>query len=172
MLVRFLNNNARMSVLAVMTAVGVSCATASADDMVARGQYLVTIAGCGDCHTPGHFLGKPDMAHPLSGSEVGFEVPGLGTFYGANLTPDPETGIGKWSEDDIVTALRTGKTPEGRELAPAMPWFNFAGMTDEDAHAIAAYLKTLAPVSNKVLGPFGADQKSPGLVMKIVAPAG
>ena len=65
---------------------------ASADDQVARGKYLVTIMGCGDCHTAGAFLGKPDMAHMLAGGDVAFEVPGLGTFVPRNLTPDKETG--------------------------------------------------------------------------------
>ena len=159
---------AAASAIAILAA-GVT--SAFAQDAAERGEYLVTIAGCGDCHTPGYFMGKPDMAHPLSGSEVGFEVPGMGVFYGANLTPDPTTGIGDWSEDDIVTALRTGKRPDGRELAPIMPWRNLSALSDEDAYAIAAYLKSLEPVENDVLGPFGPDEQSPGLVMKIVAPA-
>ncbi|MFN3281910.1 MAG: hypothetical protein ACK40I_09645, partial [Tabrizicola sp.] len=71
-----------------------------------HGRYLVTIMGCTDCHTPGHFLGQPDMARFLGGSDVGFEIPGLGTFHGPNLTPDP-TGLGAWSEAEIVTAIRT-----------------------------------------------------------------
>src|SRR5262245_1800532 len=75
---------------------------------IARSKYLVTLGGCTDCHTPGHFLGKPDMTRELGGSEVGFEIPGLGVFYGPNLTPDKETGLGTWSEDDIVKALQTG----------------------------------------------------------------
>jgi mono/diheme cytochrome c family protein len=83
-----------------------------------RGKYLVSIAGCNDCHTPGYFFGKPDMNRYLGGSEVGFEIPGLGVFHGPNLTPDPETGLGKWSIAEIVTALQTGKRPDGRELAP------------------------------------------------------
>src|SRR5690349_4230985 len=88
----------------------------------ARGKYLVTIAGCGDCHTPGTFLGKPDLKRVLGGSDVGFEIPGAGVFYGPNLTPDPETGLGKWTRQQIVTALRTGVRPDGRRLAPIMPW--------------------------------------------------
>ena len=75
---------------------------------IKRGQYLVTFGGCNDCHTPGHFFGKPDKARILGGSEVGFEIPNLGTFYGPNLTPDPETGLGKWSAEEIVKAIKTG----------------------------------------------------------------
>lgn len=162
--------NCRLALAAVALSGTLGAGAALADDAAVRGQYLVTIAGCGDCHTPGYFLGKPDMEHPMSGSEVGFEIPGLGVFYGPNLTPDSATGIGDWSEDDIVTALRTGKRPDGRELAPIMPWRNLAALADEDAYAIAAYLKSLPAVENKVIGPFGPDQASPGLVMKIVAP--
>ncbi len=63
------------------------------DAQIKRGQYLVTLGGCNDCHTPGYFFGKPDMQRFLGGSEVGFEIPGLGVFHGPNLTPDPETGL-------------------------------------------------------------------------------
>lgn len=143
---------------------------ALADDAVARGKYLVTVISCGDCHTPGHLLGKPDLARALSGSDVGFEIPGLGVFHGSNLTPDKETGIGNWTEEQIVTAIRTGKRPDGRMLAPAMPWMSFAALSDEDARAIAVYLKSLPPVANKVAGPFGATDKPSGFVMRVSAP--
>jgi mono/diheme cytochrome c family protein len=137
---------------------------------VARGKYLVTLGGCVDCHTPGYFFGKPDMARMLGGSEVGFEIPGLGVFHGPNLTPDVETGLGAWSEREIVTAIQTGKRPDGRELAPIMPWRAFAELKRDDAQAIAAFLKSLPPVSNKVPGPFGSGETASGFVMKIVAP--
>lgn len=135
-----------------------------------RGQYLVTVMGCSDCHTPGHFLGKPDRTRFLGGSDVGFEIPGLGTFLGPNLTPDP-TGLGAWSEAEIVTAIRTGARPDGRQLAPAMPWMNYAALTDADAAAIAIYLKTLPVVANDVPGPFGPGEATGGFVMKVTAPA-
>jgi mono/diheme cytochrome c family protein len=138
---------------------------------VARGKYLVTLGSCTDCHTPGYFFGKPDEARLLGGSEVGFEIPGLGVFHGPNLTPDKETGLGKWSEQDIVKALRTGQRPDGRELAPVMPWRAFAQLTDADALAIARYLKSLAPVSNKVPGPFGPSETPTSFVMRVVPPA-
>ena len=145
-------------------------ASAAADQQAARGKYLVGIAGCTDCHTPGHFLGKPDMRRYLGGSEVGFEIPGLGVFYGPNLTPDKATGLGDWTEADIVTALQTGKRPDGRELAPIMPWRAFASLTPADVKAIAHYLKSLPPVANKVPGPFGPTEKPTAFVMKIVPP--
>lgn len=144
-----------------------SLARAADSETIARGQYLVAIGGCGDCHTPGHFLGNPDMSRLLGGSDVGFEVPGLGKFYGPNLTPDA-TGLGGWSEAEIVTALRTGTRPDGRQLAPAMPWMGLAALTDEDALAIAAFLKSLPPVANKVPGPFGPTEKTGGFVMRVV----
>ena len=133
-----------------------------------RGKYLVSIAGCNDCHTPGYFFGKPDMNRYLGGSDVGFEIPGLGVFHGPNLTPDPETGLGKWSIAEIVTALQTGKRPDGRELAPIMPWRAFANLTKDDATAVAVFLKSLPRVKNKVLGPFGPNEKPTEFVMKIV----
>jgi mono/diheme cytochrome c family protein len=122
---------------------------------IERGKYLTTIGGCTDCHTPGHFLGKPDMAKYLGGSDVGFEIPGLGTFVGPNLTPDKETGLGNWTDDQIVAAITTGKRPDGRMLAPAMPYMGLQALTRDDALAIAAYLKSLPAVKNKVPGPFG-----------------
>ncbi len=70
---------------------------ARAESPVERGKYLVVLAGCNDCHTPGFFLGKPDMAKYLGGSDVGFEIPALGVFPGRNIAPDKETGIGNWS---------------------------------------------------------------------------
>lgn len=125
-----------------------------------RGKYLVTLGGCNDCHTPGYFLGKPDMARFLGGSEVGFEIPDQGVFYGSNLTPDRETGLGKWSTQEIVTAITTGKRPDGRVLAPIMPSHAFANLTPEDSIAIADYLKSLPPVNNKVPGPFGPKRET------------
>lgn len=155
--------------LPALLAAALLAAPSFADD-TDRGRYLLTIMGCTDCHTPGHFLGKPDMERFLGGSEVGFEIPGLGTFHGPNLTPDDETGLGKWSEAEIVTAIRTGVRPDGRHLAPAMPWMGYAALTDEDALAVAAYLKSLPPVSNAVPGPFGPGEATGGFVMKVSAP--
>jgi len=156
----------------VCAAVLAACgpATPSAQDKVKRGEYLVKIISCGDCHTQGALLGKPDMAKYMGGSEVGFFLPDLGYFYGSNLTPDKETGLGNWSEDEIVTALRTGMRPDGRKLAPIMPWMSFATLTDDDADAIAAYLKSLAPIAYKAPGPFGATETPTAPYQTVVAP--
>jgi mono/diheme cytochrome c family protein len=142
----------------------------AADPLVERGRYLVNFGGCFDCHTPGYFFGKPDMARYLGGSDVGFEIPGLGVFVGPNLTPDKETGLGTWTSEQIVTALQTGVRPDGRILAPIMPWRSFAKLTRDDAMAIAAFLKSLPPLKHKVPGPFGPNEKPTVFVMKVVPP--
>ena len=147
-----------------------SAMSAAAQTPAERGKYLVNIAGCNDCHTPGYFLGKPDMARFLGGSEVGFEIPGLGVFHGPNLTPDKATGLGNWTDAQIATALTTGVRPDGRMLAPIMPWHAFANLTKDDVNAIVAYLRTIPAVSSKVPGPFGPTEKPTGFVMKIVPP--
>ncbi|MDB5508043.1 MAG: cytochrome [Hyphomicrobiales bacterium] len=137
---------------------------------VARGKYLAAISGCNDCHTAGSFFGKRDVGKTLAGSEVAFEIPGMGAFVGPNLTPDKATGLGNWSVDQIVAALRTGKRPDGRELAPIMPWRDLANLSDGDARSIALYLRNLPPISNKVPGPFGPGEKVTTFTMKISPP--
>jgi mono/diheme cytochrome c family protein len=137
---------------------------------VARGKYLASFAGCMDCHTPGNFMGKRDVSRTLGGSDVAFVIQGLGAFAGPNLTPDKETGLGNWSVDQIVTALKTGKRPDGRELAPIMPWRDFANLTDSDVRSIALYLKNLPAISNKVPGPFGPDDKVNMFTMRLTPP--
>ena len=155
--------------LAAGTAVlGLASLKAETAGDAARGKYLVTVAGCNDCHTPGYFFGKPDMTRFLGGSDVGFEIPGLGVFHGPNLTPDKETGLGSWTDAQVATALTTGKRPDGRELAPIMPWHAFANLTKEDVGAIVAFLRTLPPVKNKVPGPYASAAASADFVMKII----
>jgi mono/diheme cytochrome c family protein len=145
---------------------------AAADAMqVERGRYLVTISGCNDCHTPGYFFGRPDPSRFLGGSDVGFAIPGRGVFVGPNLTPDEQTGLGAWSTAQIVRALTTGARPDGRVLAPIMPWRAFANLTAPDALAIAAFLRSLPPVSRKVAGPFGPEQTPTVPVMAVIPPA-
>ncbi|HXP04145.1 MAG TPA: c-type cytochrome [Stellaceae bacterium] len=141
------------------------------DGPVERGKYLANLGGCLDCHTPGYFFGKPDMTLYLGGSDVGFQVGDLGVFVGPNLTPDKETGLGDWTPEQIATALTTGVRPDGRILAPIMPWRALANMTKSDVLALVAYLRSLPPVSHKVPGPFGITEKPSVAVMKIVPPA-
>lgn len=156
----------RVSLLAAAL-IGAAAAQA-ADPQVDRGKYLVTIAGCNDCHTPGYFLGKPDFSRTLGGSDVGFAIPGLGGFVGRNLTPDKETGLGNWTDAQIIAAFTTGVRPDGRKLAPIMPWQELAHLDREDAEAIVAYLRSLPPVNHAVPGPFGPKDVPTTLVMTIV----
>ncbi len=159
----FLPRMALASILVLCA--GASHAAGAADRQVERGKYLVTVMSCTDCHTPGGLLGKPDVKRFLGGSEVGFALPGLGVFYGANLTPDKETGLGNWTIEQIAVAIHTGTRPDGRNLAPVMPVASFSHLTTADVLAIAAYLKSLPPVRNKVSGPFGPNEKPASFVM-------
>jgi len=157
-----------LAVAAVVAAVPFASARA-ANPQVDRGRYLVQLGGCTDCHTPGNFLGHPDLKRYLGGSDVGFGIPKLGTFVPPNLTPDRETGLGNWTEQQIVTAITTGVRPDGRVLALVMPWQGLSHLTKPDALAIAAFLKSLPPVTNKVPGPFGPNE-TPGVFVMSVLP--
>ena len=106
----------------------------------------------------------------LGGSDVGFEVPGLGTFVGRNLTPDKDTGLGNWTKEEIITAFQTGVRPDGRVLGPPMPWRSYAGLTQSDANAIADYLRSLPPVHQAIPGPFGPGEKVRVLRLTILPP--
>jgi mono/diheme cytochrome c family protein len=159
------------TIAAALAALCMPLAAQAADPAaVARGKYLVTIASCHDCHTPGYFLGKPDMGRYLGGSDVGFELPGLGTYLGPNLTPDKATGLGNWTDAQIVAAIQTGATPSGRMLAPIMPYHAFANFTPQDVQAIVAFLRTIPPVQHKVEGPFGPSQTPNVYIMRIIPP--
>ncbi len=125
-----------------------------ATDSLARGRYLVNAMLCPLCHTPiSPDAGVYDTRFFLAGGMRVVAYP-WGVWYSRNLTPDVETGLGGWSERDVVRALRRGETPDGRRLDPfAMPWPWFARLTDADARAIAAYLASLEPVRNPVPAP-------------------
>jgi mono/diheme cytochrome c family protein len=149
---------AAASCLAVfaLAVLALSCATAKSppatmtqQQKLERGEYLTTIMACNDCHTPGTFFGSPDYSRRLAGSELGWVGP-WGTSYARNLTPDVETGIGSWSEDDIVKTMRTGQRADGTPVLPPMPWPMYTNLSDDDAYAIAAYLKSLPAVAHKV----------------------
>jgi mono/diheme cytochrome c family protein len=152
------------------------------EEMVSWGEYLVTMGGCNDCHSPKVFTDMgpiPDTTKLLSGHMADAMLPPIdtsmvkpgkwvmtigtdftawvgpwGISYAANLTPDEATGIGNWTDEVFIKALRTGKhMGAGRPILPPMPWFNFAKATDEDLKAILAYLKSIPPISNKVPDP-------------------
>lgn len=143
---------------------------AAAEGLVERGQYLAHIMDCGGCHHTGAFTPQPNMTTPLAGSDIGFEIPGMGVFYPPNLTPDQQTGLGKWSDAEIITAFTTGVRPDGRELAPIMPWRSYGHISADDATALVAYLRSLKPVSHKVPGPFAASDKPAAPYFTVVAP--
>jgi hypothetical protein len=144
---------------------------------IARGQYLVTIGGCNDCHTPlkmGPKGPEPDMTRMLSGHPEQFVISApakmpsqewmiasaptntahsgpWGVSFTANLTPDQNTGLGIWTEEMFLKAIRTGRhMGVSREILPPMPWPAFRNATDEDLKSIYAYLRSIKPVVNHV----------------------
>lgn len=155
-------------------------AAPATENVVQRGQYLVTTMGCNDCHSPKIFTDHgpvPDSNLLLSGHPSSIPVAAYdtataknwvlfhpmntmavgpwGTSFAANLTPD-STGIGGWTEDQFSLALRHGKSKgfaSGRMLLPPMPWPNYAQLSDDDLHAIFSYLRSLKPVHNIVPQP-------------------
>jgi len=143
---------------------------AAAETQVERGQYLAHIMDCGGCHHTGAFTPQPNLETPLAGSDIGFEMPGMGVFYPPNLTPDEETGLGKWSDAEIITAFTTGMRPDGRQLAPVMPWMSYGHINAEDASALVAYLRSLKPVKHKVPGPFAATDNPTAPYFTVAAP--
>jgi cytochrome c553 len=144
----------------------------AADARLERGDYLARIMDCGGCHTTGALKGQPDPARYLAGSDVGFELPGLGVFYPPNLTSDLETGLGAWSAAEIDAAIRTGLRPDGRALAPVMPYHAYAVLSDDDAAALAAFIKALPPVANQAPEPAtsGDTATAPYLTLKLPRP--
>lgn len=165
---------------ATLLVLAVCALPAAADDAVARGKYLVALGGCNDCHTPwalGPNGPAPDMTRPLSGHPEGLEMPPApelghgpwlwtgaatntafagpwGVSFAPNLTPHPESGLGSWTRDVFVRAIRTGKhLGAGRPILPPMPVSALNAATDEDLDAIWAYLQSLEPIDNLVPQP-------------------
>ncbi len=138
--------------------------------LLERGRYIATaIQGCA-CHTRERPDGTKEKKWYLAGAPA--QPPAVGPFptagwtnprwkklYARNITPDPETGIGKWTEADFIRALRTGITPDGRVLDPFMPWGAFQQLTDTDLKALWAYLRTIQPIKNKVPDSTRAESK-------------
>ncbi len=112
---------------------------ASADPLVSQGEYIYRAAGCHGCHTDAKHGGKP-----LAGGQA-LATP-FGTFYSPNITPDAETGIGRWSEQDFLRALREGRSPAGDHYYPSFPYPSYTKLNAEDLHALWAYLKAQTPV--------------------------
>jgi len=158
----------------------------SQDSLIKRGKYLVNAIGCDDCHSPKIFTDhgfEIDMEHRFGGhlansrlgkantsvmkdgyilfaNDLTSAVGPWGQSYSANIS-SAETGIGNWSEEQFIRALREGKSKglkEGRPLLPPMPWFVYKNMSDLDLKAIFAYLKTSKPVENRVPGPKSLEE--------------
>lgn len=104
-----------------------------------RGAYLAQAGGCAGCHTE-----EREGAAPYAGGRP-LRTP-FGIFYGPNITPDPDTGIGRWKEADFVEAMRHGRRPDGANYFPAFPYTSFTRTTERDLQDLWAYLRTLAPV--------------------------
>lgn len=124
-------------------------------DPVARGKYLVTIAGCKECHTPA-VRGEPVAGKTLAGGRE-FPFPKVGIVRSSNITPDTDTGIGRWTEDVFIARFRNFANDRGRHTPVAngdfntvMPWTMYAGMTDADLTDVYGYLRTVSPVRNQV----------------------
>ncbi|MFK7912435.1 MAG: c-type cytochrome [Pseudomonadales bacterium] len=128
---------------------------APAASSVDRGAYLVTILGCGGCHTEGALLGKPS-GQWLAGSRTGVAYTAdehdqnPGVVFPKNLTPDIKTGLGKWTEREIMRAISQGQGHREQPLNAVMPWMNYVLLSDADRRDIARYLKSLAPVYNPI----------------------
>lgn len=137
--------------------------------LVDRGAYLATVTGCQDCHTPGYFYGASDDSRQLSGSEVGWKGP-WGVSYPANLTPDPETGLGKWTDEQITTAIRTGVRPDKSVIRPPMPWQHYSKLTDDDVKAIVAYLRSIPAVKHQEPAAVPPGAKATGSFFELPPP--
>ena len=172
-----------MCAVAAIAALATACSPASpppdaqkTSSPVERGQYLVTIMSCNDCHTPFRMTPsgpEPDMTRLLSGHPASLKMPPppalsaewawtgaatntafagpWGVSYAANLTPDQQTGLGSWDEEMFTRAMRLGKhLGNSRPIQPPMPWQYIGKMTDEDISAMFAYLKSIPAISNEV----------------------
>lgn len=125
---------------------------ASGETVLERGTYLMrSIVACGNCHTPQAPQGPVPGMELAGGSKDGFRIEEPGFIaYPANITPDKETGIGNWTDQQIITAIREGRRPDGSIIGPPMPIGLYRGVSDRDVKAIVAYLRTVKPVTNKV----------------------
>ncbi len=160
----------------------------TSQSLVKRGEYLVSAGGCNDCHTPWVMTDKgpqPDMTRMLSGHPADAKVPEVphevigpdrwggvmspdmtswggpwGVSFTANLTPDQVTGLGAWTPEVFITAMRTGKhMGAGRDILPPMPWYDLAKLNDNDLKAIFAYLQSLKPIVNQVPLPVAPEPR-------------
>jgi len=177
---RTLSILATVALTAVPCAAATAAGGAAPTTAVERGGYLVAFGSCHDCHTPWQMTPEgpsPDMTRMLSGHPQDLAMPPApvlpagpwtaiaagsmtawsgpwGVSFTANLTPDPDTGLGKWTEQEFIATMRSGRHQgRGRQLLPPMPWQSLNGLTDEDLKAIFAYLKSIPAIRNRVPDP-------------------
>lgn len=148
---------------------------------LSRGEYLVkSVAQCWRCHAAPE-AGEPNENAPLSGGRAldlsglgpgfGLLPLGLGTYIAPNITPDPDSGIGRWTDGEIVRALREGVSRDGHMLFPIMPYQELRGLSDEDALALVAYLRSRPPVRN-IVPPRQLSLAARGLIaFEVIQPA-
>ena len=174
-----MKNPVATTAVLVVAIAGATAALGADPDKLARGKYLVTVAGCNDCHTPwkmGENGPEPDYSRMLSGHPQDFAIPPVpklempwvmssvatntawsgpwGVSFTANLTPDPETGLGKWTQKNFTETIRTGRhMGRGRPILPPMPIPMYKNFTDDDLEAIFTYLGSIPAVRNRVPEP-------------------
>ena len=172
---------------AAETKPAIAAATAPTQSPVERGKYLTLVGGCNDCHTPkklGPNGPEADMTRELSGNPAVNKVAAVpkgligpdhwgtvanndlgawagpwGVSFAMNLTSDKATGLGSWTPEMFMGAIRTGKHQgTGRPILPPMPWYWYKNMTDDDLKAVFAYLQSLPPINNPIPDPLPPDK--------------
>jgi len=168
--------------------IGVAQSLHATSEQLRRGEYLATFGGCNDCHTPKIMTARGpelDTSKLLSGHTAASSPPSIpsgvlgvtswgaiatsdltawagpwGISFAANLTPDKTTGLGKWTSQDFIKTMRTGKhLGVGRALLPPMPWRDVGALKDEDLKALFAYLKSIKPIANQVPAPVAPEPR-------------
>lgn len=130
--------SSRPSLLVALCAFTLGAASAQAQGDPKRGLYISQAAGCLGCHTE-----EKEGAEPYAGGRA--LKTAFGVFYGPNITPHPQAGIGRWSEEDFARAMRQGRRPDGAHYYPAFPYTSFTRMTEQDLKDLWAYLKAIPP---------------------------
>jgi len=157
-------------VLVVLLGATATPLQARQSDDIARGQYLVNLLACGRCHTEGLLTGNSATGPFLAGSRVGIAYTAYseddthpGVVFPSNLTPDNDTGLGTWSEKEIIRAMTAGVAKGGHERLTVMPWSNYGALKKADLKAIARFLKSLSPVARAIPDPIpeGAEIDQP-----------
>ncbi len=135
-------------------------------EAVLHGKYLVELLGCGACHTDGALVGAPIPARSLAGSNIGIaftnplENARPGIVFPPNITPDELTGIGRWSDQQIVDAIRVGQGRHGARRILVMPWQAYASLSENDVQSIVGYLRSIKPVNNMVPADIEAGRRT------------